>query len=112
MISVQAVLVPHPASPVANAPFLPSADACLPYLCPQEDLTALELLAKLAIESAGAIYAGLQRGFVSKEKKHPILALFNSPKTHATLALPVRELSSASIRKAIAESDRRSERLA
>ncbi len=77
---------------------------------PFRPLTSLELLCKLTVESGGGIFAGVQRGFRAGAKHCQSLALFNSPETRATSALPLSELSSEAVRRAILASNQKFKR--
>lgn len=77
------------------------------YLKAVAERTATENLAACMVEASGnSVFAGLQKGFWHDGKLQPTLVLWNSILTGTTLAAPISEVSSDSIRAITAESDR------
>lgn len=66
------------------------------------ELTARELLCALIVENAGGIYVGLQEAEVPGQEA---LCIFNTH-WHATLALPVLDLSTHAVHEKLAKAHR------
>lgn len=65
------------------------------------DVNTSESLARLAVEDGGGRWVGIQEF----EGESFDLVLFNSPSTGSTLALRTSEITAASVRRRIEESD-------
>ena len=65
-----------------------------------------EILYKIMTELGGGRFRGIQRGFRNRHGRWvEALALFDSPATKTTLAIPVSQISAHAVRQHIAKSD-------